>query len=286
MLGMLHQIPLACPIDGLPLVKTDAGFKCERNHHFDLARHGYINLLPVHYKASRDPGDSKDMIAARRNVLEAGIYQPLATAVSQCINDHVFNTSDVAHMITDAGCGDGYYTAIIADNLAALELQHPVTVLGVDISKWAIISAAKKYKHLAWAVATNKHLPVISGSTSVITSLFGFECWQPWAQLQTRGQLVVVVDAGPEHLLQIREQIYNEVLIHSIPDNSEAIAAGYEQIQQLEINFEKVIETPQLVHDIIAMTPHAHRANAIQDLQRLTQTPVQFNAVLRVYRRT
>ena len=283
---MLQQLPLACPIDGLPLVKSDTGFKCEKNHSFDLARNGYINLLPVHYKATRDPGDSKDMIAARRNVLNAGIYQPLANAVSQCVNEHILDTSDPTKVVTDAGCGDGYYTALMQRQLATLQLPQPPAVLGVDISKWAIISAAKQYKNLDWAVATNKHLPLTNGSITLITSLFGFECWQPWAQLQTQGQLVVVVDAGREHLLQIREHIYNEVRIHAIPDNAEAMAAGYELVQQRDVNFENVVESSQMLHDIIAMTPHAHRAHTIKDLAVLTEKPIQFSAVIRVYRRT
>ncbi len=283
---MLHKLPLACPIDGLPLVKTDVGFKCEKNHSYDLARHGYINLLPVQYKASRDPGDSKDMIAARRNVLDDGYYEPLANAVSQCVNEHVSSNTKTG-LITDAGCGEGYYTALIAENIAKLQLQQAPAVLGVDISKWAVMSAAKKYKTGAWAVATNKHLPLTNGSIGIITSLFGFECWQPWAQLQTCGQLVIVVDAGPEHLLQIRERIYTDVNIHTIPDNVEAQASGYEKIQQQDVNFENTIDSELMLRNIIGMTPHVHRvkASALQDLSLLTGKPIQFNAVIRVYRK-
>jgi len=36
----------------------------------------------VQNKRSRDPGDSKEMVAARRRFLTAGFYQPIAAAVS------------------------------------------------------------------------------------------------------------------------------------------------------------------------------------------------------------
>ncbi len=44
-----------------------------------------MNLLPVQNKRSLDPGDSKEMVAARRRFLEAGHYQPIADAVAQAV---------------------------------------------------------------------------------------------------------------------------------------------------------------------------------------------------------
>jgi len=46
-------------------------------HSFDIASQGYANLLPVQHKRSRDPGDSKEMVAARRRFLTAGFYSRL-----------------------------------------------------------------------------------------------------------------------------------------------------------------------------------------------------------------
>ncbi|STL56133.1 ribosomal RNA large subunit methyltransferase A [Escherichia coli] len=42
---------------------------------------GYVNLLPVQHKRSRDPGDSAEMMQARRAFLDAGHYQPLRDAI-------------------------------------------------------------------------------------------------------------------------------------------------------------------------------------------------------------
>lgn len=42
-----------------------------------MAKEGYVNLLPVQHKRSRDPGDSAEMMQARRAFLDAGHYQPL-----------------------------------------------------------------------------------------------------------------------------------------------------------------------------------------------------------------
>lgn len=42
-------------------------------------------MLPVQNKRSRDPGDSKEMVAARRRFLNAGFYQPIAAAVGRTV---------------------------------------------------------------------------------------------------------------------------------------------------------------------------------------------------------
>src|SRR5690554_7060145 len=49
---------------------------CPNRHSFDIARQGYVNLLPVQQKRSRHPGDSKAMVVARSRFLNSGIYQP------------------------------------------------------------------------------------------------------------------------------------------------------------------------------------------------------------------
>nr|HQU89982.1 rRNA (guanine-N1)-methyltransferase [Denitromonas sp.] len=50
---------LACPLDGAPLQRDGAAWRCIDGHSFDVASQGYVHLLPVQQKRSRDPGDSK-----------------------------------------------------------------------------------------------------------------------------------------------------------------------------------------------------------------------------------
>ena len=63
---MITPFPsLACPLDGAPLQGDGASWRCAAGHSFDIAAQGYTHLLPVQQKRSRDPGDSKEMVAAR-----------------------------------------------------------------------------------------------------------------------------------------------------------------------------------------------------------------------------
>ena len=70
---------LACPYCRLPLSEVDGTVRCARGHSFDLARQGYVTLLPA---GARGPaGDDAAMVAARAGFLAAGHYAPLTAAL-------------------------------------------------------------------------------------------------------------------------------------------------------------------------------------------------------------
>ena len=74
---------LICPICQAPLQILDNGVACPASHRFDRARQGYLNLLPVQHKNSRDPGDNAAMVEARRRFLDGGYYAPLAKRLAE-----------------------------------------------------------------------------------------------------------------------------------------------------------------------------------------------------------
>ena len=89
----------SCPLCHAPLERRDNSYICPQRHQFDLAKEGYVNLLPVQFKRSRDPGDSAEMMQARRAFLDAGHYQPLRDAI--CAYLQTFAPTD----LLDIGCG-------------------------------------------------------------------------------------------------------------------------------------------------------------------------------------
>jgi len=283
--------PLACPLDGLPLSDGGVSWQCEKNHQFDLARQGYLNLLPASQKTSRDPGDSKAMVAARRNVMASGLYESAALALSAQLVSRIKPVDDRALVILDAGCGEGYYTDHMRVALhSSLQVSPPV-FMGVDISKWAIVVAARLYPDVTWAVGNNKHLPVLPGSVDVITSVFGFETWQPWAALQSVGQQVLVAHAGPLHLIELRQLVYDTVNIHGSADDSEAVAAGYRLVHQSTAKSHGSVCSVELVAQVLAMTPHGHRIAADKQaglqagLATLANQPLTVDVTYRWYER-
>ncbi|PID60670.1 MAG: rRNA (guanine-N1)-methyltransferase [Gammaproteobacteria bacterium] len=280
---LLDHIPLICPLDGMPLVRQGRTLTCSNNHSYDIARQGYVNLLPVQFKASRDPGDSKEMIAARRRVLDHGLFDPLIDRLCELLIDHVNVNRHT--LLVDAGCGEGSYTARFS---RALRSRHEnARVLGIDISKPAVQAAAARCREVAWVVASNHRLPLEPESIDMITSLFGFEAWTHWSEQQRSGQCVLVVDAARHHLAELRELIYAERRMHAAPEHEEALTAGYRCTLEMPFRFAMLASEPQLIGDLLLMTPHGHRAGrrgreAIEGLSALSLTG---DVRLRLYRR-
>ena len=60
---------LVCPVCGQALRRAERCWQCESRHSFDVARQGYVNLLTVDRKHTKHPGDTKEMVAARKAFL-------------------------------------------------------------------------------------------------------------------------------------------------------------------------------------------------------------------------
>ena len=280
---------LACPIDGAPLVvAAGAVLRCAQGHSFDRAREGYTNLLVVQHKASADPGDSRGMVAARRRILDAGHFAPIAARAAEIVLDLLGgDRSEQPFRVVDAGCGEGTYLAAIA-TAANARAARPIQVAGVDISKWAVQAAAKRHKDCFWAVASNRRLPFAPGSVDLILSMFGFPLWDAFAAVQPAGARVLLVDPGPAHLIELRSVIYPEVKPSEPPVLNIAEAAGYqlEREQRLQFRFGLVGATP--IADLLAMTPHDHRAPLAgrQALAQLARLDLTGDVVFRTLRRS
>ncbi|MEX0738944.1 MAG: methyltransferase domain-containing protein [Pseudohongiella sp.] len=246
---------LACPLDGAALTARDGSWRCEHGHSFDVARQGYVNLLPVQKKRSRDPGDSKDMVAARQRFLAAGHYAPVAAAINKALLADL--ATDKMAGFLDAGCGEGYYLRQLA---VAAQRPDRLALMGLDISKWAVQSAAKQDHHVCWAVGSNANLPVLSGSLDRVLCMFGFPVYSEFARVLRDGGLVVQLDPGSEHLRELREIIYPS--LRPARENKSDPPAGFERVATESIRYVCDIRNAGLVQDLLTMTPHLYRANA------------------------
>ncbi len=287
---------LVCPIDGAALATAGATLRCGHGHAFDRAREGYVNLLVVQHKASRDPGDSKAMVAARRRVLDSGIYAPIADAVFACVGGLVGARVRGAppFRVLDAGCGEGYTLARLSADAAASADPAHIELAGIDVSKWAVRAAAKRGSPdggplpVAFAVANNRHLPFAAASLDLILAMFGFAVWEGFAPAQPVGARVLLVDPGPAHLIELREIIYPAVTRSPPPSLERAAAAGYTLESEQTLTFPAHLPDAAAIADLLAMTPHAHRMtdSGRAALAHVTRLAVTCNVVLRCLRKT
>ena len=245
---------LACPLDGCPLAPSEKTWRCENGHSFDVARQGYVHLLPVQKKRTLDPGDSKEMVAARQRFLNAGFYTQIAEAMSDLALKAL--PGDGIGSVLDAGSGEGYYLR----HLSAMAGNIGLALIGVDISKWAVLAAAKQDKQTRWVVGSNANLPVLPESLDLVLCLFGFPVYSEFARVLKPGGQVIQVDAGAYHLRELREVIYPEV---KPPGDSESAAPeGFRQLDSTVVRFPLTLPDQASIADLLAMTPHLYRASA------------------------
>jgi 23S rRNA (guanine745-N1)-methyltransferase len=246
---------LTCPLDHQTLQRAGASWRCESGHTFDVSRDGYTHLLPVQNKRSRDPGDSKEMVAARRRFLGAGCYQPIATAVSRAVLCDAISGADLSCL--DAGCGEGYYLRELA---AAESDVASVALLGLDISKWAVLSAAKQDKRVCWVVGSNANLPVESHSLDRVLCMFGFPVYAEFLRVLKPGGLLIQVDSGADHLRELREIIYPTLKPERADETP--VPQGFSRVSTETVRFALALNGAEQIADLLAMTPHLYRATA------------------------
>lgn len=246
-------MPYICPICQSPLIQhiPSKGYYCENKHHFDMAKEGYLNLLPVQHKKSKEPGDSRAMMRSRRNFLEAGFYLPMAKKIAEVIDKNRIENS--ALHILDMGCGEGYYSRQIeayCQNSAELDLH------GIDIAKNAIFAAAKKQENAHFIVASNKKLPYADNYFDLIVRVYAPSNDDEVTRILKPEGLLLTVTPGPRHLWQLKEFIYKKVNEHDIKVD---LPENFEQIESQRISY-----TIQPDQDnrmaLLQMTPFAWRA--------------------------
>lgn len=249
---------LACPIDGARLEVREKQLDCENGHVFDIARQGYVNLLLVQHKRSKHPGDSKEMVAARARFLNSGVYQLIADKLAEIVLAWVIDTK--ATCLMDAGCGEGYYLDYIFNVLKDKDGCRQLSFIGLDISKPAIVEAAKRNRQIIWIVGTNRHPPVEPASVDIISCVFGFQNFEGFRKKLKPGGCIVLVEPGPEHLKELREVIYTEVKIADPQDFSDVEKSGFSIVAREQLQFKTERLDNEQINNLLMMTPHFYRA--------------------------
>ncbi|MBZ2168015.1 putative RNA methyltransferase [Marinobacter sp. F4216] len=271
---------LTCPLDGEPLNQQESSWRCANGHSFDVARQGYIHLLPVQKKKSRDPGDSKEMVAARQRFLQKGFYRPISEGISEAVRTGIESANPFRCL--DAGCGEGYYLRQLAQTLPD---DRDCELIGNDISKWAVLKAAQQDRRaVRWVVASNANLPVESDTLDCVLSLFGFPVYSEFYRVLKEGGLLVQVDAGPDHLRELREIIYPEL---KPPADKRAVPAGFESLDEIRVTYQMTLDNREDIQDLLAMTPHLYRASAEGKAraEALDSLTVTVDAVIQAFRK-
>lgn len=243
--------PFICPLCQSHFSQTNNTQICENNHHFDIAKEGYLNLLPVNAKNSKNPGDNKEMMMARRTFLNSGGYLPLAEKLATIVS-RLTAEKDEATLL-DLGCGEGYYTNFLENNL-----PESTIINALDISKVAIRYAAKRYKTINFCVASAYDVPLESNSIDALIRIYAPSLDSELQRLIKQNGYLITVTPAPRHLYELRERIYEQVNAHLSENEA---PEGFIKIEQINLNYPLKISDPKILEDLIQMTPFAWKYN-------------------------
>lgn len=271
-----------CPLCTSPIDITNQPVKCENNHSFDKAKSGYVNLLPVQFKKSKQPGDDKAMVLARREFHEAGGYLPLMKAMVDVLDNEIPKGNSHPIQLYDAGCGEGAYLSYCYDALA--KLGYEINASGSDISKVAVDLAAKKYKSLNFAVASSFDLPIENESLNAIVQVFAPGKNEEYARVLGEEGILLTVDPAPMHLFELKSLVYDSPRKHTLPSSERE---GFSLLTTKNIQFTLAFDAPEQALALIKMTPFYWKLpkdSIDQMCQSLTQVTADFH--LQVWKKT
>lgn len=234
-----------CPICKKPLCQKNNTAVCQNGHLFDKAKEGYYYLLSKH---SKDPGDNKEMVNARRDFLDKDFYAPLANAIADIINTHY----QLPVTLLDAGVGTGFYLAKILQ----ARRDYADTYIGIDISKHAVKIASKRNKHAEFAVASVFDIPLSSESVDVIVCVFSPFAMQEYARVLKKNGILIIAYPCDNHLIELRKSLYDNVRPNatSLPKNT------LENIDEQELTYTFLLASPTDISNLLTMTPYVYRA--------------------------
>lgn len=264
---------IQCPNCGGQLKRENKSLVCENRHTFDVAKQGYVNLLPPGKEKNARTGDEQLMVKARVDFLSGGYYAP----ISKKLGELAARSTDVAEneriVVCDMGCGEGYHTCNITSVISETT-KRPVLSLGFDASKHAAIYSSRLSKSKgmmpsdgigaefdgvaqAYFMPANIfHLPAKDHSVDVAVSMFAPIAWDEVKRILKPGGILAVVSSGRDHLMEMRSLIYDEV---RVSDFVPVAHEGFGEVCRDSLTYTAEIRNAEDIKNLFVMTPFYYK---------------------------
>ncbi len=249
-----------CPVCGKKLEISGKSYICPNRHTFDMAKSGYVNLLPTNNSGSVH-GDNKLMLRARREFLEKGYYKPLCDAVCRTVAKYCGN----GYIILDAGCGEGYYTTAVKAIFDKSDIA--IDMYGIDISKDAVDMAAKRKSGVNFAAASVFHIPVMSESCDILLTMFAPYCGEEYRRVLKSDGIMIMAIPSESHLWELKSKIYDTPYKNEVKDYQ---LDGFEFLGAEKIGYTMEISENSDIFSLFSMTPYYYKTGKTEQ-QRLNE---------------
>lgn len=253
-----------CPHCQSPMKMVD--FKsliCPNNHTFDIAKQGYVNMMT---RPTKSFYDKKLFEARHKIIMESNLYALLHEKIIEVIKNHV-KPSNGPNVVFDAGCGEGSHLQRILDGYK----NEAMIGIGLDISKEAVLMAAKKYQEFMWLVGDLAHSPLEDHSCLVLLNILSPANYLEFKRMLVPNGLIVKVVPRTNYLVELREALYHDT-DKKVYQNDETVSLFKQHFQLLDtihLNYTKELTETELTN-LVHMTPLAWNSNK-QEMDELNQ---------------
>ncbi len=181
-----------CPICKQPLYFENTYLCCLNKHCFDIAKQGYINLLP-HSKQSKHY--TKETFVDRGIIFKNGYYDHILQELLL-----ILKSLTNVNTLLDVGCGEGYYSKQI-NELLGKEL------FSFDISKESIKLASKgdRKNSIKWFVGDLINMPIREQSIDCILDVFAPANYTEFKRVLNKKGYIIKIVPATTHLIELRE---------------------------------------------------------------------------------
>lgn len=262
---MTNENIFICPVCRNPLKLTDKKLLCPENHSYDISREGYVNLLLSNMKKSSSPGDSLEMIRSRNRFLTGGYYARLPELLSLKIEHYIQIKDPCGCIILDAGCGEGYILSVLENKLHYNGLKF----YGIDISRDAVKTAARRTPGTSFAVASLFSMPVSDGSVNCLLNIFAPSPSAEFARVLSPDGIIIHVHPGDEHLYSLREKLFTEIIPLRKEDK---LAESFIHQSTDELKYSFTISGMDNLSDLVNMTPYTWKTGKEKIARLLAET--------------
>lgn len=236
---------LRCPHCHGPLELRARMLRCEHGHSFDVARQGYVNLLPR--PAPTGGGDSASMVQARASFLGAGHYARFAEAVAGAVNE----TGSLDEPVAEVGAGTAYYLAGVLEGRTG-------PGVAVDVSPAAARRAARAHPRIGSVVADAwTSLPLADSCLGAAVVAFAPRSGGELGRVVRAGGRVVVLVPAADHLAELRSTLG---LLDVDPRKSDRLTAAlgdaWAPVDERQVRWTASLQR-SAVRDLVLMGPNA-----------------------------
>ena len=268
---------LICPVRhcGAPLERRDTVWACSRRHAFDIARSGYCNLLQPQDRRSRQPGDPKPVVEARRRFLDAGYGEALLQALGEEIDALVLPPGAA---VLDVGCGEGTY-------LGRLARGRDVEAHGLDLSLPAIDLAARRYPEATWIIANaDRLLPYAAGSFALVLSIDARLNPEEMLRVLAPGGRLLIATPAPDDLAELRKAVLGEDVRKDRMDRARTVLSDHFEIEARRRVGGTLRLDPAAARDALAATYRGARVSRRQRMEAISAMEVTLSHDLARFR--